>query len=320
MTNTTNPTPEPDEALATRRALFDAYTQVEHVRADVLLGAWAGQWKAGLEDVDSVDSLAAAQDRAGRKALDALDRELAVVTRVRAQLAESLKINPVNAAVPSVLADVDSASWGSPGAKLTADLLPFAYDEHDRLCVLLIQRDPDDDTDPYAGMWATLGGGMDPGETFAQTAVREAREEGGIDVAVDQVRLVNVFDNPHRDQRGRVISVAYTVLLPGRTSEYMIKAGDDAVDYLWAPVDNGHVALPLAFDHHHVVAAAYQAITGGRVEPVALAVARQELARRGAQRTGMDVPPWFELTDAEQRRAAIEAENWLRAMDLIMAR
>ena len=56
-------------------------------------------------------------------------------------------------------------------------------DEH----ILLIRR-----TDN--GLWSLPGGGMEPGETVTGCAVREVKEETGIDVEV--TGLVGVFSNP----------------------------------------------------------------------------------------------------------------------------
>ncbi|WP_431906228.1 NUDIX hydrolase [Amycolatopsis thermoflava] len=53
--------------------------------------------------------------------------------------------------------------------------------------VLLIHKVDND-------LWALPGGGHDIGETITETAVREVREETGIDVEV--VRLVGTYTNP----------------------------------------------------------------------------------------------------------------------------
>jgi ADP-ribose pyrophosphatase YjhB (NUDIX family) len=53
--------------------------------------------------------------------------------------------------------------------------------------ILLIER-----TDN--GLWTIPGGGMEVGETIAQTAIREVKEETGLDVAVE--RLVGIYSNP----------------------------------------------------------------------------------------------------------------------------
>jgi ADP-ribose pyrophosphatase YjhB (NUDIX family) len=62
----------------------------------------------------------------------------------------------------------------------------FVTDEEDR--VLLIRR-----TDN--GLWAIPGGAQDFGEYIAETAVRETKEEAGIDIEV--TGLVGVYTNPN---------------------------------------------------------------------------------------------------------------------------
>ncbi|MFE2999355.1 NUDIX hydrolase [Nocardia sp. NPDC059246] len=62
----------------------------------------------------------------------------------------------------------------------------FVLDDQDR--VLLIQRSDN-------GRWAIPGGGQDFGEYLADTAVRETREETGIDIEV--TGLVGIYSNPN---------------------------------------------------------------------------------------------------------------------------
>ena len=62
----------------------------------------------------------------------------------------------------------------------------FILDDQDR--VLLIRR-----TDN--GLWAIPGGAQDFGEYIAETAVRETREESGIDVEV--TGIVGIYTNPN---------------------------------------------------------------------------------------------------------------------------
>lgn len=67
----------------------------------------------------------------------------------------------------------------------------------ERTSVRVVLIDPDDrillfhTVDPYMpelGEWWELpGGGMDPGETYEQTAIREVLEETGIHLSIDQV-------------------------------------------------------------------------------------------------------------------------------------
>jgi ADP-ribose pyrophosphatase YjhB (NUDIX family) len=58
-------------------------------------------------------------------------------------------------------------------------------DGHERI---LLQRRSD------SGNWALPGGVMDIGETLAQSAVREVKEETGFDVRID--RIVGIYSDP----------------------------------------------------------------------------------------------------------------------------
>ena len=53
---------------------------------------------------------------------------------------------------------------------------------------ILLQRRSD------SGNWALPGGAMDIGETFAQSAVREVKEETGFDVRIE--RIVGIYSDP----------------------------------------------------------------------------------------------------------------------------
>jgi ADP-ribose pyrophosphatase YjhB (NUDIX family) len=53
---------------------------------------------------------------------------------------------------------------------------------------ILLQRRTD------SGNWALPGGAMDIGETFAQSAIREVKEETGFDVRID--RIIGIYSDP----------------------------------------------------------------------------------------------------------------------------
>ncbi len=111
----------------------------------------------------------------------------------------------------------------------------------DDLAVLLVRRRGE----PFAGRWAIPGGFVEEDESLDAAAARELREETGVaDVYLEQLYT---FGEPHRDPRGRVISVAYYALLrhpPAAT------AGDDAADARWFPLRG---LPPLAFDHAEIL-------------------------------------------------------------------
>lgn len=93
------------------------------------------------------------------------------------------------------------------------------------LRVLLIRRGGH----PYLGCWALPGGFVRPGESAGQAAVRELREEAGIDgVYLEQLYTVST---PGRDPRMWVMSCAHMALVDA--ARLRVQAGDDAADAAW---------------------------------------------------------------------------------------
>jgi 8-oxo-dGTP diphosphatase len=130
-------------------------------------------------------------------------------------------------------------------ARLTADVVLFAR-RAGLAHVLLIERA----REPFIGHWALPGGHVEEGERFADAAIRELGEETGI--TADSLIRVGFYDEPDRDPRGRVVSVAYTALLG---TEPKPIAGDDAAAANWVPLLDA-LTGPLAFDHDQILRAA----------------------------------------------------------------
>ena len=122
-------------------------------------------------------------------------------------------------------------------ALVTVDCVVFGLDNKD-LKVLLIQRN----IEPFKDKWALPGGFVRENETLEETALRELKEETGINkVFLEQLYS---FGEPGRDPRGRVITVAYYALV--NINEHILSATTDAKDASWFSVNK----LPsLAFDH-----------------------------------------------------------------------
>ena len=104
--------------------------------------------------------------------------------------------------------------------------------------VLLIQRA----NDPYEGSWALPGGFVDMGETVEDAAVREAKEETGLDVEL--LRLVGVYSEPDRDPRGHNVSVAFLARAEGDPT-----AASDAAEAAFLDPSS----TDLAFDHESII-------------------------------------------------------------------
>lgn len=105
--------------------------------------------------------------------------------------------------------------------------------------ILLIKRG----NEPFKDMWALPGGRVENNETTEECAIREMKEETGLQVKI--IKLIGVYSDPKRDPRG-IVSVAYLV----KRISGSLKSGDDAKEAKWFELVN----LPkLAFDHEKII-------------------------------------------------------------------
>jgi 8-oxo-dGTP diphosphatase len=104
--------------------------------------------------------------------------------------------------------------------------------------VVLIHR-----ANPPLG-WALPGGFVDVGEALHDAAVRESREETGLEVKLSEQFFT--YSDPRRDPRRHTVS---TVYIGGAEGEP--RGGDDAAEARAFPLD----ALPknLCFDHDTIL-------------------------------------------------------------------
>lgn len=104
--------------------------------------------------------------------------------------------------------------------------------------IILIQR-----KNPPEG-WALPGGFVDYGETLEAAAVREAKEETGLDIRL--VRQFHSYSDPERDRRQHTISTVFIADASGRAT-----AGDDAAAL--GTFQKGRLPDKIVFDHKQIL-------------------------------------------------------------------
>ena len=117
---------------------------------------------------------------------------------------------------------------------------------------------------PGRGLLALPGGHLNEHERKVDAAVRELREETRLKVPsavlYGSIRGSETFDDPHRSERGRVISEAFKFhLRNGPLDE--VKGRDDAKRAFWMPL-NDVPPTKMFEDHFHII----QCMTGRRMK------------------------------------------------------
>lgn len=111
--------------------------------------------------------------------------------------------------------------------------------------ILFIRRK----NEPWKGMLALPGGFVDPNERTIEAAARELREETSVAVNYNAATFIGLYDDPDRDPRGRVITVAYYFNVG---PDVEARAGDDAAGVEWLTFGQA-LEIGIAADHEQII-------------------------------------------------------------------
>lgn len=107
-------------------------------------------------------------------------------------------------------------------AKPTASVLPIKNGQ-----VLLAKRG----IEPYKGAYDIIGGFMDPEELPEQAAIREAKEETGLDIQI--TALLGIYNDEYGEGGDRTLNLHYI----GEITGGEMKAMDDVASLEWVDID-----------------------------------------------------------------------------------
>lgn len=124
--------------------------------------------------------------------------------------------------------------------------------------VILMHEDPNDEIlkdrivlvrrkNPPHG-WALPGGFVNEGESYAYAAIREVKEETGLDI--DLTEQFHTYSDPARDPRRHVATTVFLAVLVN--PDDLPVGGDDAAEARVVSYEEAYQEI-LAFDHRRII-------------------------------------------------------------------
>jgi 8-oxo-dGTP diphosphatase len=91
---------------------------------------------------------------------------------------------------------------------------------------------------PGRGKWSIPGGAVELGEKTMDAAVREAKEESGLDIELEACRPLDVIDSIIKDDKGRLQFHYVLLQFLARSKGGTLKPSGDVLDVQWVSVED----------------------------------------------------------------------------------
>ena len=91
--------------------------------------------------------------------------------------------------------------------------------------------------EPALGKWSIPGGAVELGEAARDAAIREAKEECGLDIELIDYKPMDVFDNLIRDEDGRLRYHYVLLQFLAQPRGGTLKPTSDVTDARWVPLE-----------------------------------------------------------------------------------
>jgi len=122
-----------------------------------------------------------------------------------------------------------------------------AFIQDDEHHILMIRRTDND-------LYSIPGGQVEPGETLTQAAVREVKEETGIDI--EATDLIGIYSNPNHviAYDDGEVRQEFSICFRGKPQDGALRTSSESSEVLWIPVDklgglNIHPSTRLRINH-----------------------------------------------------------------------
>lgn len=113
--------------------------------------------------------------------------------------------------------------------------------EKDNKIVICIRK-----KEPFKGMLVFPGGHVKKNETVEESAIREVKEEIGLDIKLKEI--LGVYSGPKRDPRGPTVTTVFIA----KTLSKKLKPSSDVKDAMWVQPEKINLDS-LGFDHRKIL-------------------------------------------------------------------